>query len=154
MLKTRQQGQNEVTYAKPHVTKPRLNYSFSSLRNEIASQSVNWKLPDHQHYITHLIAPCHPLKESSLVIMNPVYVVCVWRNFLTLAPSGYKSRSFSTTPQSSLLCARGMLPNSNQFLLKWILKFKIRLSLSFNMNDGTMDCQLHWQSYCRKGKNK
>ena len=33
MLKTRQQAPNGVTYAKPHVTKPRPNYSFSSPRN-------------------------------------------------------------------------------------------------------------------------
>lgn len=28
LLKTRQQAENELTYAKPQVTKPRLNHSF------------------------------------------------------------------------------------------------------------------------------
>ena len=35
-------GQNGITYAKPHISKPRLNYSYGSLRNS------NWELPN-QH---------------------------------------------------------------------------------------------------------
>ena len=38
MLDTRQQAQNGVT--KPHVTELRPNYSFSSHKNEILSQSI------------------------------------------------------------------------------------------------------------------
>ena len=40
MLKTRQQAQNGVTHAKPHITKLKLNYSFSSPRNGILNLSL------------------------------------------------------------------------------------------------------------------
>lgn len=39
VLKIRQ-APNKVTYAKLYVTKPRLNYSFGSLRNEIVYLSI------------------------------------------------------------------------------------------------------------------
>lgn len=47
MLKTRQQTQTGVTYAKPHITKQRLNCNFSSPRSGIL-KSVNQESPD-QH---------------------------------------------------------------------------------------------------------
>lgn len=40
VLKIGEQAQNEGTSAKPQVTKPRLNYSFSSPRNGILSQWI------------------------------------------------------------------------------------------------------------------
>ena len=39
VLETRQLVPNGVTYAKPHITKLRLNYNFISPRNRILSQS-------------------------------------------------------------------------------------------------------------------
>ena len=39
-VKTRQQTQNGVTYAKPHVIKWRFNCSFASPRNGLLNQSV------------------------------------------------------------------------------------------------------------------
>lgn len=35
LLKIRQQAQNGVAFAKPHVTKPRFSYSFSSRKNGV-----------------------------------------------------------------------------------------------------------------------
>ena len=43
LLKTRQQAPNGVTYAKPHVTKLRLNYGFGSPEME---PPVNQDSPD------------------------------------------------------------------------------------------------------------
>lgn len=40
VLKLRQQAQNGVTYAKPHVTKPSLSYSFGCPRNGNFNHSV------------------------------------------------------------------------------------------------------------------
>lgn len=40
VLKTRQQAQNGVAYAKPHITEPRLNYSFGSPRNGILNKPI------------------------------------------------------------------------------------------------------------------
>ena len=40
VLKSRQQAPKEGVYANPHVTKLRLNYSFSPSRNGILKQSI------------------------------------------------------------------------------------------------------------------
>ena len=40
IVKNKQQVQNGIIYAKPHSTKPKLNYSFSSPRNGILNQSI------------------------------------------------------------------------------------------------------------------
>lgn len=47
LLKTRHQDQNGVTYAKPQVTKPRLNYSFDLLQ-KWTLKPINRESPD-QH---------------------------------------------------------------------------------------------------------
>lgn len=45
--KTRQQTQNGVAHTKPHVSKPRLNYSFVPSRNRILNQSIKNCLNQH-----------------------------------------------------------------------------------------------------------
>lgn len=70
LFKTRQQAQNVVAYAKPHITKPRL--SFGSPRNRNLSQSVR----DHQNGISWVICPintCHPLKESNIATTDQLF---------------------------------------------------------------------------------
>ena len=70
LLKTRQQAQNGVTYAQPHITKLRLNsHSFGSPRNEILNCSSRNHLMSSS-YVICIKSPCYPLKESSLAIAN------------------------------------------------------------------------------------
>ena len=73
LLKTRQQAQNGVAFAKPHVTKPRFNYSFSSSKNGSLSWSVRNARISMSGVIC-LIDPCHPLKESNFAITNPLFL--------------------------------------------------------------------------------
>ena len=72
MLKTRQLAQNGVTYARPLVTKPRLNNHFGSPRNGILNQSLRNCLVDTSDVIG-LMDPCHPLKESDLAPVSPLF---------------------------------------------------------------------------------
>ena len=72
LLKTRQQAQNGVAFAKPHVTKPRFNYSFSSHKNGVLSWSVRNALIGMSGVIC-LIDACHPLKESNFAITNQLF---------------------------------------------------------------------------------
>lgn len=52
-------GANGVASAKPHITKPRLNHSFSSPRNGILSQSIRNRLASTSEVIclTELLSP-------------------------------------------------------------------------------------------------
>ena len=86
-LKTRQQAPNGVTYAKPHITKPRLNCSFTSPGNGTLHQSIRNLLIRRSEEICP-IDPCQSLKESYLAITNQHLPS---RTFLLLLPSAYKS---------------------------------------------------------------
>lgn len=62
MLKPRQKTQNGVTYAKPHVTKPRFNLITILSLPEMGLKAVNQKLP-HQLSLGNL--PDRPLSSPN-----------------------------------------------------------------------------------------
>ena len=66
---TRQQVQNGVAYAKPHITKPRLNYSFGFPRYGLLHQSIMNHLLSTS-LVVFLTNFRHPLKGSNLAITN------------------------------------------------------------------------------------
>ena len=65
IVKTRQQAQNGVTHAKPHVTKLRPNYSSSSPRNGTLNQSVRDHLISTSGVVC-LTGPCLPRRKVTL----------------------------------------------------------------------------------------
>ena len=71
MLKARQHAQNGVAHTKPHITKLKLNYSFSSPGNGILNLSIRnqhqWRLTD----------PCIPERKVTLSQQSPLQYSCL-----------------------------------------------------------------------------
>ena len=121
MLKTRQQARNGVTYIKPHVIKPRLNYSFAFPRYGMLNQSI-------RNHLICLTDPCHALKVSDFALTNLLFASVT--SLFPLSPA-CKSLSFYTAPLRSFLSARLDAAQFKSVLLK-LLTFLIKLSLSLN----------------------
>ena len=74
MLKTRQEAQNGVTYAKPISPNQDLVTVLASPRNEILIQLI-WNYLVSVSEVIHLINPCHSLKESDLATTKLLLLV-------------------------------------------------------------------------------
>ena len=99
LVKATQQAQNGVTYAKPHITKPRLNYTFSSPRNRNLKQHQLGTLPDK------------PL--PSFFCKVTLQLACFLRSITSssLLPSAYTSLSLQRLRASFYLLDCMLLPN-------------------------------------------
>ena len=127
--KTRQQTQNGVFQAKPHVIKPRHYYNFCSPRNAILIQSVkNHMIKTNQ--LIYLVDPCYPLKEINIAITNPLLYQYY---FLIPAPHCLQKSSFLYISSELLsVCQIGCYLIQINFCSNILLKFLICLSLSFD----------------------
>lgn len=116
MIKERQLSQNGVTYAKPLITKPRLNSSFGSPRNRILKPSgiAISALVQQSTWQTFL-------KEINIAITNPVLFLIQPHCSCSLLP--VKVFTFVQLFRTPFFLLEGMLPNSNRFLLKKTLNF-------------------------------
>ena len=122
----KQQSQNGVAYAKPHITKPRLNYSFSSSRNGILNQSIRSCLNSAK--VLWLTDPCHSPKKSNGAITNSL-LPCI--TFLSLLPPAYKGLLF----WSSFLSANWMLLiHESMNKANKVLKFYLKASIGFGVS--------------------
>lgn len=90
LLKTKQQVQNGGAYAKPWVTKLRLNLQFWCSQ-KWNLKSVNQESPTSTCQVTCLLDPCYPLKESDLAIYNLYFTLvplpgpcsfCLYKSFI------------------------------------------------------------------------
>lgn len=93
-IKNETAGPNEVIYAKPHTTKPKLNYSFHSPRSGFLNQSIRNPMisPNWSNQVICLIDPYHPLKASKLAINNLLF--CLISLSCSLLPSACRHFSF------------------------------------------------------------
>ena len=108
-LRTKQQTQNGVTHAKPHVMKPRLklSHSFDSPRNRILKLGSQ-KSPGHREWGNLPERPCNLLKESDFAITNPLPAnTTSFPCFLLL-----KVFHFVQPLKAPFYLLNGMLPNS------------------------------------------
>lgn len=101
MLKTKQQAQDGVTYAKAHITKKRLNDSFS-LSQKQSLKSVNQELPVNSSEAICLLGPCRSPKDNGLVTANSLFA---GMTYLSLSLLPVKVCHFCTVPWSSFLFA-------------------------------------------------
>lgn len=102
LFKKRQQGQNGVTYVKPHVTKPRLSCSFFP-RNGILNQSTKNRLISTKWGNL----PAGPLPSSRKVTLQQPTRSLPNITSLSPFPSAYKS-----SISSSFMELLSMLPDS------------------------------------------
>ena len=105
-VRTRQQAQGGVTYATPHVTKPRVDLItlLASPRSGILDQSVRSCLISPTE-----VDPCHPLKENDLATANPLSasITSLSHSLLPI-----KTLHFVQLLRAPFCLLDGMLPNS------------------------------------------